>query len=184
MSGLGAPLRTATAIPDLASTVTLPADALPSFTKVSIPERRVMTTSAASPSWMRFTVAPPVANEVASLFPVARSNFGPRSSMSDCIRLPGHETGGGVPIRVENSERLFRSPLPMPCRDGQQSWTCVIPVSERSFADRSGLVEIHVTRATSGEDLRRQLDGVRRQVRINAAAIEVGGELHLQAALF
>src|SRR5260370_8127763 len=72
----------------------------------------------------------------------------------------------------------------MPCRDGQQSWTCVIPVSERSFADRSGLVEIHVTRATSGEDLRRQLDGVRRQVRINAAAIEVGGGLHLQAALF
>src|SRR5436309_16139078 len=72
----------------------------------------------------------------------------------------------------------------MPCRDGQQSWTCVIPVSERSFADRSGLVEIHVTRATSGEDLRRQLDGVRRQVRINAAAIAVGGQLHLQAALF
>src|SRR2546425_7087542 len=88
------------------------------------------------------------------------------------------------PDSCGNSERLFRSPLPMPCRDGQQSWTCVIPVSERSFADRSGLVEIHVTRATSGEDLRRQLDGVRRQVRINAAAIEVGGELHLQAALF
>src|SRR5437870_4088631 len=82
----------------------------------------------------------------------------------------------------------FGAALPVPladaCRDGQQSWTCVIPVSERSFADRSGLVEIHVTRATSGEDLRRQLDGVRRQVRINAAAIEVGGELHLQAALF
>src|SRR5438876_4274641 len=71
----------------------------------------------------------------------------------------------------------------MPCRDEQQSWTCVIPVSERSFADRSGLVEIHVTLATSGEYLRRQLDGLRRQVGINAAAVEVGGELHLQAAL-
>ena len=59
---------------------------------------------------------------------------------------------GWRPDSCGNSERLFRSPLPMPCRDGQQSWTCVIPVSERSFADRSGLVEIHVTRATSGED--------------------------------
>src|SRR2546426_12373191 len=72
----------------------------------------------------------------------------------------------------------------MPYRDGQQSWTCVIPVSERSFADRSGLVEIHVTRATSGEDLRRQLDGVRRQVRINAAAVEIGGGVHLSTPLF
>src|SRR2546422_6818972 len=103
------------------------------------------------------------------------------------FRLPRLHSGIAKRWRPDscgNSERLFRSPLPMPCRDGQQSWTCVIPVSERSFADRSGLVEIHVTRATSGEDLRRQLDGVRRQVRINAAAIEVGGELHLQAALF
>src|SRR2546426_1980470 len=107
--------------------------------------------------------------------------IGPKVSMSATSAAP---VARWRPVSCGNSERLFRSPLPMPCRDGQQSWTCVIPVSERSFADRSGLVEIHVTRATSGEDLRRQLDGVRRQVRINAAAIEVGGELHLQAALF
>src|SRR2546422_3770401 len=35
------------------------------------------------------------------------------------------------PDSCGNSERLFRSPLPMPCRDGQQSWTCVIPVRDR-----------------------------------------------------
>src|SRR5437867_4192838 len=85
ISGLGAPLRTATTMPEWATTVTLSAAALPFFTRLSIPCRRAMTTSADSPSWARFTVAPPVANEIASLCPVARSNFGPRSSMTDCI---------------------------------------------------------------------------------------------------
>ena len=94
------------------------------------------------------------------------------------------ENIGWRPDSCGNSERLFRPSLPIPCGDGQQSWTCVIPVSEHSFADRSGLVEIHVTRVTSGEDLRRQLNGIHRQARINAAAVEVGGELHPQAALF
>ena len=51
-----------------------------------------------------------------------------------------------------------------------QSW-----VSEGSFADRSGLVEVNVARATSGEGLRPQLDRVRRQVGINGAAVEVSG---------
>src|SRR5439155_14667630 len=37
------------------------------------------TTSAISPPWTRFTVAPRVANVIASVCPVARSNFGPRS---------------------------------------------------------------------------------------------------------
>src|SRR5881628_1085026 len=85
ISGLGAPLRTATTMPEWATTVTLSAAALLFFTRLSIPCRRAMTTSADSPSWARFTVAPPVANEIASLCPVARSNFGPRSSMTDCI---------------------------------------------------------------------------------------------------
>src|SRR4030095_10425717 len=51
------------------------------------------------------------------------------------------------------------------------------------LTDRPGLVEIRVSRATSGEGLRRQLAGIRRQARINATAVEVGRELHLQAAL-
>ena len=75
-------------------------------------------------------------------------------------------------------------PTVQPSESLDDSSTGVIAVSGCSFADRFGLVEILVTRATLGEDLRRQLDGVRRQVRINAAAVEVGGELHLQAALF
>src|SRR5213594_3172437 len=79
------PLQTATTMPEWATTVTLYAAALPFFTRLSIPCRRAMSTSADSPSWARFTVAPPVANEIASLCPVARSNFGPRSSMTDCI---------------------------------------------------------------------------------------------------
>src|SRR2546426_6714166 len=89
---------------------------------------------------------------------------------------------GGVPIRVEIRSGSSGPPCRCPIETDNNRGP-VIPVSERSFADRSGLVEIHVTRATSGEDLRRQLDGVRRQVRINAAAVEVGGGLHLQAAL-
>src|SRR5438552_5219393 len=71
-----------------------------------------------------------------------------------------------------------------------RSWTalmraasCVISaLSGCLFAYCSGLVEIHVTLAISGEDFRGQLDGVGRQARGNAPAVEVGGELHLQAA--
>src|SRR3989454_7776384 len=101
------------------------------------------------------------------------------ATVSDCRSC----AQGWRPDSCGNSERLFRSSsLPIPVETDNNRGP-VIPVSERSFADRSGLVEIHVTLATSGEDLRRQLDGVRRQVRINAAAVEVGGELQLQAAL-
>src|SRR5438309_9604642 len=51
------------------------------------------------------------------------------------------------------------------------------------FADRSSLAAVNVARATSGEDLRPQLDGVRRQVGINGVAIQVGAQLHLQPGL-
>jgi hypothetical protein len=62
--------------------------------------------------------------------------------------------------------------------------SCQLWGREDSFADRSGLVEVHVAHATAGEALRPQLDGVRRQVRIDSAAVEVRGELHLQPSLF
>src|SRR5438445_13852465 len=49
------------------------------------------------------------------------------------------------PDSCGNSERLFRSSsLPIPVETDNNRGP-VIPVSERSFADRSGLVEIHVT---------------------------------------
>ena len=76
-----------TPVPVRASAVTLPASAFPSFTKPSIPCRGVMTTSAVSPPWTRFTIAPKLAYVIASLCPVARSNFGPRSSMTSRIPL-------------------------------------------------------------------------------------------------
>src|SRR5262249_13932733 len=41
--------------------------------------------SAGSPSWIRFTVVPALANVIASLCPVACSNFGLSSSMTACI---------------------------------------------------------------------------------------------------
>src|SRR5438132_9056161 len=57
--------------------------------------------------------------------------------------------------------------------------------SEGSFADRPGLVEVDVARAAcpSGQCLRLQLGGVRRQVGIDGVAVEVGGKLHLQPGL-
>src|SRR5215218_6707949 len=51
-----------------------------------------------------------------------------------------------------------------PCWSGpaQRGHSCQLWGNEDLFADRSGLVEVHVAHATAGEALRPQLDGVRR----------------------
>jgi hypothetical protein len=54
-------------------------------------------------------------------------------------------------------------------------------LGEASFADGSGLVKVNVAYAASAEGFCRQLDGVRSQAGINGAAVEVSGELYLQA---
>ena len=55
------------------------------------------------------------------------------------------------------------------------SYGGIRPLAMSSFADRAGLVEVNVARAASGKGLRPQLDGVRRQVGVNGAAVEVSG---------
>ena len=54
-------------------------------------------------------------------------------------------------------------------------------LSEASFADGSSLVKVNVAHAAFAEGFCRQLDGVRSQAGINGAAVEVSGELYLQA---
>ena len=44
-------------------------------------------TSAVSPAWMRFTTPPSVANVTITLYPVARSNFGARFSITSCTPM-------------------------------------------------------------------------------------------------
>jgi hypothetical protein len=56
MSGLGAPLRTATAAMELATSVTEPAITFLTFAKLSIPDRLIITTSTSSPASIRFTI--------------------------------------------------------------------------------------------------------------------------------
>src|SRR6266699_890215 len=95
---------------------------------------------------------------------------------------PAFNTSRRLPF-IKTPEKLKNQKfpiLPRPRRksDGS-SW-----VSEALFADRSSLVEVNVARAASGENLRSQLDGVRRQVGINGVAVQVGGELNLQPGLF
>ena len=57
----------------------------------------------------------------------------------------------------------------------QGGHSCQLRGSEESFADRFGLVEVQIAHTTAGEALRPQLDGVRRQVRIDRAAVESVG---------
>ncbi len=54
-------------------------------------------------------------------------------------------------------------------------------LGEASFADGSSLVKVNVAHAAFAEGFCRQLDGVRSQAGINGAAVEVSGELYLQA---
>src|SRR2546427_10574992 len=137
---------------------------------------------------------PPSAFTVsATLFVSNAALFHSCASASPGLRIPTAAASASTPPPVFNTSRRLastRSSLEFPI-SGMLDFTVApeqmrrkLVVSEASFADRSSLVEVDVGRATSGEDLRPQLAGVHRQVGINGAAVQVGGELHLQSGLF
>src|SRR6266849_4114716 len=134
MSGFGEPLLTATPIPDLATTRLVPATAFPSFTRRSMPDVGLTTTSPVSPSAIRLLIAPPGASTRSILGPPA-SNFGFSSchnSMNAKVLITFRRAAAATPagttsgkpahaIRVRelltvsslvNSARLHSSPLP------------------------------------------------------------------------
>src|SRR5712691_5102703 len=101
------------------------------------------------------------------------STLAPPPAFNTSRRLPFIKSPENLRIR---GSQFYLDP---DAKSDGSSW-----VSEALFADRSSLVEVNVARATSGENLRPQLDGVRRQVGINGVAVRVGGELNLQPGLF
>ena len=74
MSGLGAPARTASPIPDLATSTRLPGTILPSRVSSSSELRAMMTRSTVSPPVMRLVTSTVPAHTVETLCPVSFSN--------------------------------------------------------------------------------------------------------------
>ena len=81
-SGFDVPLRMMTPMPDLAIAVTVAASLLPFLTRRSVPWAGIRARSALSPASIRCTTTPSVANDIAGLWPVWRSNTGANSCMT------------------------------------------------------------------------------------------------------
>ena len=87
ISGLGAPLRTATPTLERARVASEPRASLPALSKPSMALRGASTKSAASPSCIRFTMATPSPNAMLTLWPLAISNCGTNSSTTLCSAI-------------------------------------------------------------------------------------------------